>query len=243
MSRNRFHFMSRQVPSGRILLAGVLLVACGRSSPPAADAARAPASTPTADSTVAARPTQDSVSTLADRGRILGDPNAAVWVVMASDFQCPYCKAWHDARFQQLLNSYVKTGRVKLAFLNMPLSMHPNAVPAAEAAMCASVQTKFWPMHEALFATQAGWETMPDPRPKFDSLAAASGVDMAAWRACVDGHLTRPLIQADHDRASARGVNSTPYFFVGAQRDSGADANLAPAIEAALAAAGKKPAS
>ena len=244
MSRNCLHLMSCRTPSVQILLASAVLMACGRSGTPAADAARAPATKPTADGSVAARAPQDSISVLADRGRILGDSNAAVWVVMASDFQCPYCKAWHDARFQPLLNSYVKTGRVKLAFLNMPLSMHPNAVPAAEAAMCASVQGKFWPMHEALFATQAGWETMPDPRPRFDSLAAANGVaDMAAWRACFDGHLTRPLIQADHDRASSRGVNSTPYFFVGAQRDSGADANLAPAIDAALAAAGKKPAS
>lgn len=235
--------MSCRIPSGRLLLASVLLAACGRSGTPAADAARAPATNATAAGSVATRAPQDSVSMLADRGRILGDPAAAIWVVMASDFQCPYCKAWHDARFRQLLDSYVKTGRVKLAFLNMPLSMHQNAVPAAEAAMCASVQNKFWPMHEALFATQPAWETMPDPRLQFDSIAAANGVDMAAWRACVASHLTRPLIQADHDRASSRGVNSTPYFFVGAQRDSGADANLAPAIDAALVAAGKKPAS
>ena len=77
--------------------------------------------------------------------------------------------------------------------------------------MCASVQNKFWPMHEALFATQTDWETLPDPRPRFDSLAAANGRGHGglASRASTS-HLTRPLIQADHDRASARGVNSTP---------------------------------
>jgi protein-disulfide isomerase len=65
---------------------------------------------------------------------------------------------------------------------------------------------------------------------------------MVAWRQCVSQHQTRPLIQADHDRASSSGVNSTPTFFVGDQRLSGTDANLSAAIDAALARAGKKPA-
>src|SRR5665213_2320624 len=108
-----------------------------------------------AGGTANAQAAHDSTNDRADAGRILGSPNAKVWVVMASDFQCPYCKAWHDASFQKLVKDYVNTGRVRLAFLNMPLSIHPNALPAAEAAMCASVQNKFWPMQEALFATQA----------------------------------------------------------------------------------------
>ena len=243
MSQNRHHRLSRTV------IATALIAGCGHSATPSANAVSPPASTASADGSVAPANAagvggpRDSISALADRGRILGDATATVWVVMASDFQCPFCKTWHDAAFRRLMATYVKTGRVRLAFLNMPLSMHPNAVPAAEAAMCASVQNKFWEMHEALFATQAAWETMPDPRPKFDSLATAYGVDMAPWRQCVAEHLTRPLIQADHDRATATGVNSTPTFFVDGYKLSGADADLAPAIDAALAKNGKKPAS
>ena len=221
----------------RSLAAIALFAGCGRSGTPSADAARPPAAAKTASA-----PT-DSVSALADRGRILGDSTATVWVVMASDFQCPFCKTWHDAAFGKLMEAYVKPGRVRLAFLNMPLSMHANAVPAAEAAMCASVQNRFWQMHEALFATQAIWETPRDPQPKLDSIAGANGVDMPPWRQCMAEHLTRPLIQADHDRAAAIGVNSTPFFFVDEQKLSGADANLAPVIDAALAKRGKKPGS
>ena len=176
----------------------------------------------------------DSISDRADHGRIAGDSTAKLWVIMASDFECPYCKAWHDAAFAPLMNDYVKTGKIRLAFLNMPLSIHKNALPASEAAMCSSVQNKFWPMHEALFATQHTWESLPDATQKFDSIAATLGIDMPAYRNCITNHLTRPLIQADHDRARGAGVNSTPSFFVGNQTLTGSDANIRGAIDAAL---------
>jgi protein-disulfide isomerase len=236
----------------RFLAATLLTTACAtgctRSSPAPTKAAQASDLTSrtnavaSADGSVGTQLPHDSISDRADAGRILGDPKASVWLVMVSDFQCPFCKTWHDAAFQPLLTKYVNTGRVRMAFLNMPLSMHPNAVPAAEAGMCASVQSKFWPMHDALFAAQARWETMANPIPVLDSLASTVGVNMVAWRQCVSQHQTRPLIQADHDRASSNGVNSTPTFFVGDQRLSGTDANLSAAIDAALARAGKKPA-
>ena len=183
----------------------------------------------------------DSVSQRADRGRILGDSTAKLWVVMASDFQCPYCKQWHDARFSQLMKDYVATGRIRLGFVNFPLSQHENAVPAAEAGMCAAAQNKFLPMHEALFATQAKWETLRNPTPIFDSLATAAGVNMSSYRECVSKHLSRALIEADHDRWAAAGVQSTPTFFVaGKMLPPGADADVGAAINAVLAGTAKK---
>jgi protein-disulfide isomerase len=183
---------------------------------------------------------QDSISSRADRGRILGDSTASVWLVMASDFQCPFCKQWHDAAFAGIVQKYVKTGRVRLAYLNMPLSIHPFAKPAAEAAMCASVQDKFWPMHDSLFATQKIWEALPDPHTFFDTLANHNHVDMAPWRGCMSKHLTLALIEADYERARTNGVNSTPTFFAGSTKLASADADVAGALDAALAAKSKK---
>lgn len=194
-------------------------------------------------STPAAGAPRDTISDRADRGRIMGDSSAAVWLIMASDFQCPYCKEWHDRAFQQVLKSYVKTGKVRLAFLNMPLSIHPNALPAAEAAMCASIQGKFWQMHEALFASQKDWETLPNPDSALEAIAVKQGVDAAKWRPCYTGHLTRALIQADHDRAIASHVNSTPTFFiVGSGNDvlAGADQDIPAALDKALKARAQK---
>src|SRR5262249_23296349 len=133
---------------------------------------------------------EDSVSHKADRGRILGDSTATLWVVEASDFQCPYCKQWHDARFGQLMQNYVAKGKVRLGFVNFPLSQHQNALPAAEAGMCAAAQNKFLAMHEALFASQPKWENLPKPVPTFDTLATRVGLNMPMWRDCMSKHLS-----------------------------------------------------
>jgi protein-disulfide isomerase len=186
----------------------------------------------------------DSLSQLADRGRIQGSASAPVWVVEVSDFQCPYCRMWHDSTYSALVRDYVSTGKVRLAYLNFPLQMHVNALPAAEAAMCASAQSKFWPMHDALFNSQDKWERLADPTAFFDSLARSVGVDRTQWAACATKHLARPLIEADKSRSEERGVQSTPSFFIGDETIAGAQpyTDFRAAIERQLAKAAKSPA-
>lgn len=182
----------------------------------------------------------DSVSTAADRGRIRGADSAPVWLVEVSDFQCPFCKQWHDQSFATIDREYVQTGKVRLAYLNYPLtSIHKNAQAAAEAAMCASVQGKFWPLHASLFDAQARWEAAENPTSTFDSLAVAAGANQAAWRQCMTSHATAPLIEADRDRSSGAGVRSTPTFFIGDRKIEGAYPvdSFRVAIDAAIAKA------
>lgn len=182
----------------------------------------------------------DSTSAQADRGRIRGAATAPIWLVEVSDFQCPYCKQWHDEVFATLDKEYVQTGKVRLAYLNYPIpQLHPNARAASEAAMCASVQGKFWQLHESLFNTQKQWAGKPDPMPSFDSLATAAGVDGAKWRSCMGNHAAVALIEADHERSRIAGVQSTPTFFVGDRMILGALPvdTFRVAIEAALAKA------
>ena len=215
--------------------------ACARTEPvPAASAG----TTASAAGDVKSHPTSgmsgltDSVSSAADRGRIRGSASAPVWLIEVSDFQCPYCKQWHDASFAAIDSEYVKPGKVRLAYLNFPLSsIHPNARAAAEAAMCASVQGKFWQLHESLFATQARWEGQSNPLPTFDSLAVAAGVDAPAWRNCMTTHATARLIDADRDRSRSAGVQSTPTFFIGDRKLEGAypTDSFRVAIDSALA--------
>jgi protein-disulfide isomerase len=182
----------------------------------------------------------DSTSARADAGRILGAPAAKVWLIEASDFQCPFCKQWHDESYATILRDYVNTGKIRYAFLNDPLSMHQFSMQAAEAAMCASVQNRFWAMHESLFATQHQWEVLPNPAGYFDSLAVKAGVNAEAWRSCVRTHATRPIIDADRSRLRASGVSSTPTFFVGSQLMEGVQplATLRKVLDEALAKAG-----
>src|SRR6266566_3312378 len=138
---------------------------------------------------------KDSDAVKADLARIQGSPTAPVWVIEVSDFQCPFCKQWHDQTYPALRNQLVRTGKVRLAYVNFPLGIHAHAFPAAEAAMCAGAQDKFWQMHDALFASQARWENIGTPGTVFDSLAQSTGVDMKRWRQCVNAGTMRPLIE------------------------------------------------
>jgi len=79
----------------------------------------------------------DSILALADAGRIQGSPSAPVWLVEISDFQCPFCKRWHETVYPVIKRDYIDKGIVKMAYVHLPLQQHPNAYPAAIASMCA----------------------------------------------------------------------------------------------------------
>jgi protein-disulfide isomerase len=212
------------MPRSALLFLAVALAACAKtdakSTPAASSGDVAPTPTTTATSqqpTAAGRGgLTDSTSARADRGRIRGNEAATVWLVEISDFQCPYCKQWHDQSFATIDKEYVQTGKVRLAYLNYPIaSLHPNARAASETAMCASVQGKFWELHSALFTTQQMWAKLPDPGAFFDTLATHAGVQPAEWRNCMSSHASVPLIEADRERSGKSGVQSTPTFFIG----------------------------
>ena len=204
-------------PLAALALAALALASCSRSDATPAPELPAPSASAGSLAPAGAGTTlTDSISTSADRGRIRGAEGAQVWLIEISDFQCPYCKGFHDETAKTLDREYVQTGKVRHAFLNFPLSsIHPNAQGAAEAAMCASAQGKFWELQNSLFDTQGVWARMSDAAPHFDSLAVSAGVDIAAWRRCTSSHATAALIAADVDRSSRAGISSTPSFFVG----------------------------
>jgi protein-disulfide isomerase len=221
------------------LAAAFLLAACSGNDVP-----RDPAPTPGAAASSA--PSGDSVLARADEARVQGAPDAPVWMVVVSDFECPYCAQWHAQSYDTIRRRYVDSGRVRMAYLHYPLPNHPHAWPAAEAATCAGLQGKFWEMHDAIFATQDRWRrlSVADAAPLFDSLAVARGLDMEAHRRCVSTGATRPLIQADFDRVQRAGVTGTPAFFIGKRVIGGLGPTAAytAAIDSALAeAAGGTP--
>ena len=157
----------------------------------------------------------DALLERADRARIQGAATAPVWLVEVSDFECPFCKQWHDETYPAIRREFIVPGHVRMAYVNFPLQRHVHALPTAEAAMCAGAQDKFWPMHDALFATQAHWTPLADGSAMFDSLARVIGVDVPAWRDCLRSKVMQRLIGADRARGETAGATSTPFFFVG----------------------------
>lgn len=176
----------------------------------------------------------------ADLARIRGDSSAPVWLVIVSDFQCPYCRTWHEESGHQVVQQYVESGKVRTAYVHFPLtSIHPNALPAAEVSMCAAAQGSFWAFHDSLFAAQEEWAPMRDPTPVFDRIAGTMGLDLSAYRLCLEHDVMRPLIAADQQRFRNAGIRSTPSFVIGNRMLEGAlpFRNLAAVLDSAIAAA------
>jgi protein-disulfide isomerase len=158
---------------------------------------------------------EDSLLRRADAGRIQGSATAPVWLVEISDFQCPYCKQWHDEVYPAIKRDYIDRGIVRMAYVHLPLSIHPNAPAAAEASLCAAAEGRFWPVHDMIFKAQTTWASLANPGPFLDSLVLAAGVDAPRYRDCMRSQVMRRVITGDRQRATSAGVRSTPVFFIG----------------------------
>src|SRR5688500_6786723 len=135
-----------------LTLAAALAVAAACAKP---EAEQQPAATSSAPAPQAAA--IDPVLDRIDEARMLGPESAKVWLIIASDFQCPYCRTFHHDTWKRIGQEYVTPGKIRVAFLNHPMDFHQLAIPAAEAAMCAGKQGKFWQMHDSLFVNQDKW--------------------------------------------------------------------------------------
>ena len=164
-----------------------------------------------------------------------GPATAAVTIVEFSDFQCPFCARVLPA-FEQTMTSY--DDKVRFVFRQFPLeSIHPQARKAAEASLCARDQGKFWELHDAMFADQAG--LAPD---KLKEKAAKIGLDATKFGQCLDGGTAAAEVSADLALGQAIGVAGTPATYVNGRFIDGAVdfATLSKVIDEELARAGSK---
>lgn len=137
----------------------------------------------------------------------LGPDDAQITIVEFSDFQCPFCRRFHDETYQALLDAY--PGQIRFVYRNLPLtSIHPNAMPAAIASLCANDQNKYWEFHEKLFSS----ETLDEAT--YIQYATDLGLDVETFTACLTSGSHDEFIQQDMDFSLGLGVQSTPTFFV-----------------------------
>ncbi|HEV3052734.1 MAG TPA: thioredoxin domain-containing protein [Longimicrobium sp.] len=183
-----------------LITATAATTACGQSQ------GAAPAAGPSVNA--------DSLLARADRGRMKGADSAQVTIVELSDFQCPYCREFASTTYRQVDSAYVRTGKARILYINLPLSSHHEAFAAAEAAMCAGAQGKFWQMHDRLFATQREWSRQANAAQRFERLAGELQLDMAAWRDCTANDRTASIIVADAMQAAEARINGTPTFIL-----------------------------
>jgi protein-disulfide isomerase len=142
-----------------------------------------------------------------DGAPVQGPAGAPVTLVEFSDFQCPYC-----ARINPTVSALRERygDKLRVVFRQFPLrQLHPHAQKAAEAALCAGDQSEFWPMHDAIFASQQQM-SVADMKAHADRL----DLDTARFAACLDGEEKAEAVQKDLDAGRRAGVSGTPALFI-----------------------------
>jgi protein-disulfide isomerase len=149
---------------------------------------------------------------------VLGSDSAAITMIEFSDFECPFCKQYHDQTFTQLKRDYIDTGKVKYVFKHFPLSqLHPRAQKAAEAAQCAHDQGKFWEYGDLLFANQSA---LTD-----DDLKRYAGqlrLNAATFTDCLTSGKHAAAVSTDLQTGVEAQVAGTPTFVIDNRRLDGA---------------------
>ncbi len=145
---------------------------------------------------------------------VKGSASAKVTVIEFSDFQCPFCGRVNPT-LKEIEDQY--KGKVKIAFRNLPLPFHDKAHLAAEAALAANEQGKFWAMHDKLFANQQALD-----RPALEKYAQELGLNMNKFTAALDSGKFKDKVDSDAKEGAAVGATGTPTFFINGTRLVGA---------------------
>ncbi len=134
----------------------------------------------------------------------LGPDKAPIEIAAFGDFQSA-----EYARFAQVFSRVRDTfgDRVRFVFKNLP-ALGPQSVAAAEAALCAKAQDRFWPYHDALVAPGIVNTA------RIMGAATAAGLNGDSFSGCVERREFRDVIRNALDEASRYGIQASPSFLV-----------------------------
>jgi protein-disulfide isomerase len=139
-----------------------------------------------------------------------GAPDAKVTIVEFSDFQCPFCSRAAEVT-TKVKEKY--GDKVRFVFRQFPLSFHQQAHGAAEAALAANAQGKFWQFHDKVFANQSALE-----RPALEGYAKEIGLDVAKFKKALDDKTFAAAVDADMKLGEEVAVDGTPTMFLNGAR-------------------------
>ncbi len=141
---------------------------------------------------------------------LYGNPDACFTLVEFSDFECPFCKSFHQT-LKRLVDS--SEGLVNWQFTSLPLH-NPTSQQEAEAAECvAEVKGNpgFWVFANEVFThTRSNGGGVPD----MESLLRTTGVNVALHQECLRTGKVKVVIDKAMQEARALGVDGTPATLV-----------------------------
>ncbi len=142
-----------------------------------------------------------------------GSDDAKVTVIEFADFQCPFCGEWQRTIFPKLKSEYIDTGKVKFIFWDLAF-LGEESFKAAEAAVCAKDQGKFWEYHDELYNSQYGENQGAFSDPNLKKLAKDLQLDTDIFNKCFDARLYKSLIEESNSMSQQYGVTSTPTVMI-----------------------------
>lgn len=152
---------------------------------------------------------------------VVGDKNAPVTIVEFADFQCPFCKEFHDNIYPRIKQKYIDTGKVKFIYQHYAF-LGDESTHAAEASVCAKEQGQFWKFHDLLFQKHTGENVGDFTLDKLKQFGKDLGLDQDKFNSCVDSRKYQNQVAEEILRASDYGVGSTPSLFINGKRIDGA---------------------
>lgn len=163
------------------------------------------------------RPSPALTSPLLLKGEpALGDASSPLTIVEFSDFECSYCRRFHERVLPQLKSQYIDTGLVRFVHKDLPLPFHRQAMPAAAAARCAAEQNRYWDLYSALFDQQNCLDCKG-----VLTIAAEEQFNTTTLQACMERKSTVAMINANRSEASLHNINATPTFVIGPTQSNG----------------------
>ncbi|HYC75637.1 thioredoxin domain-containing protein [Brevundimonas sp.] len=154
--------------------------------------------------------------------RTLGAPDAPVTLTVYLSTTCSHCADWHTNDFPAFKARWVDTGKVRVAFRDLPTPPQQVAIAGAVMARCAP-EEKYDAVLDALFRGQSQLRGQPGPPPQQTVVAwlaaggAAGGLNRDQMNACFSSEASFTEVEARAEQSFADGVNSTPSFFINGQ--------------------------
>jgi protein-disulfide isomerase len=135
-----------------------------------------------------------------------GNPSAKITLVEFADYECPHCRHFQPV-LRQIMDEFHSD--VKLYFKHYPLPQHTNARLAAEAAVAAQKQGKFWQYQDKL------WEKSDELSPaEIEKAAKEVGLDVTKFRQDLASEPIKARVQKDRSDGAAAGIQATPTLFI-----------------------------